>query len=144
MDLTRRKACLSLFLLSEFPPGHLNRRSLKSKTYRFEDLPSTRRKTSPTGHSGRPHAHRRATSRLTKLFWNRTPCRIRPIATWAKSCLVISTALWKSDRGKKHEAGPRVGFFCASNEEHQTCAMSGARLHSTSESPWVRGRIDGV
>jgi len=119
MDLTRRKACLSLFLLSRVSAWASQPTSLKSKTYRFEDLPINQEKdvTYRDILEGRTHTGDYLEAHETVLEPNAMPHP--PHRHVGEELFVISTGtLEVTIAGKSTKLGPGSAFFVASNEEH--------------------------
>jgi mannose-6-phosphate isomerase-like protein (cupin superfamily) len=119
MDLTRRKACLSLFLLSRVSAWAFQLTSLKSKTYRFEDLPVNREKdvTYRDILEGRTRTGDYLEAHETVLEPNAMPHP--PHRHVGEELFVISTGtLEVTISGKSTKLGPGSAFFVASNEEH--------------------------
>jgi mannose-6-phosphate isomerase-like protein (cupin superfamily) len=119
MDLTRRSACLSLILLSRVSVRASQQSSLKSKTYRFEDLPINK-ETGVTYRDileGRTRTGDYLEAHETVLEPSATPHP--PHRHVGEELFVISTGtLEVTISGKSTKLGPGSAFFVASNEEH--------------------------
>jgi len=119
MDLTRRKACLSLLLLSRATAWTSQLASLTSKTYRFEDLPVNREKqvTYRDILEGRTHTGDYLEAHETVLEPNAMPHP--PHRHVGEELFLISKGtLEVTISGKSARLGPGSAFFIASNEEH--------------------------
>ncbi len=119
MDLSRRKACFSLLLLSRFSAWASQRSSLTSKTYRFEDLPITKEKqvTYRNILEGRTHTGDYLEAHETVLEPNGMPHP--PHRHVGEELFLISAGtLEVTISGKTSRLGPGSAFFVASNEEH--------------------------
>jgi mannose-6-phosphate isomerase-like protein (cupin superfamily) len=119
MELTRRKACLSLALLSQVSAWASQLPSLKSKTYRFEDLPVEKEKEAAYRGilEGRTHTGDYLEAHETVLEPNAMP---HPPHRHAGEELFLISAgtLEVTIAGKPATLGPGSAFFIASNEEH--------------------------
>jgi len=119
MELTRRKACLSLALLSQVSAWASQLPSLKSKTYRFEDLPVEKEKEAAYRGilEGRTHTGDYLEAHETVLEPNAMPHP--PHRHAGEELFLISTGtLQVTIAGKPATLGPGSAFFIASNEEH--------------------------
>ena len=119
MELTRRKACLSLALLSQGSAWASQLPSLKSKTYRFEDLQVEKEKEAAYRGilEGRTHTGDYLEAHETVLEPNAMP---HPPHRHAGEELFLISAgtLEVTIAGKPATLGPGSAFFIASNEEH--------------------------
>jgi mannose-6-phosphate isomerase-like protein (cupin superfamily) len=119
MDLTRRKACLSLVLLSRVSAWASQLAPLASKTYRFDDLPVTREKQAAYRHilEGRTRTGDYLEAHETVLEPNAMPHP--PHRHVGEEMFLISVGtLEVTIAGKRTQLGPGSAFFVASNEEH--------------------------
>ncbi|MBI3478127.1 MAG: cupin domain-containing protein [Acidobacteria bacterium] len=119
MELTRRKACLSLALLSQVSAWASQLPSLKSKTYRFEDLAVQKEKEAAYRDilEGRTHTGDYLEAHETVLEPNAMPHP--PHRHAGEELFVISSGtLEVTIAGKPATLGPGSAFFIASNEEH--------------------------
>lgn len=119
MDLTRRNACLSLALLSRVSAWATPLPSLKSKAYRFEDLPVNKEKEATFRDilEGRTHTGDYLEAHETVLEPNAMPHP--PHRHVGEELFLISTGtLEVTISGKSTRLGPGSAFFVASNEEH--------------------------
>jgi mannose-6-phosphate isomerase-like protein (cupin superfamily) len=119
MDLTRRKACLSLALLSRVSAWASQLPPLKSKTYRFEDLPVSKEKQATFRNilEGRTHTGDYLEAHETVLEANAMPHP--PHRHVGEELFLISTGtLEVTISGKSTRLGSGSSFFVASNEEH--------------------------
>jgi mannose-6-phosphate isomerase-like protein (cupin superfamily) len=119
MKLTRRKACLSLALLTQIPAWGSPLPSLKSKTYPFSDLPVEREK--EAAYRGILEGQTRTGDYLeaheTVLLPGAMPHP--PHRHVGEELFLISTGtLEVTISGKAATLGPGSAFFMASNEEH--------------------------
>ena len=119
MNLTRRKACLSLLLLSRFSASASKLPSLKSKAYRFEDLPVEKE----TGATYRPilegHTHTGDYLEAHETVLEPNAMPHPPHRHVGEELFVISSGtLEVTIEGKSTRLGPGSAFFVASNEEH--------------------------
>src|SRR5260221_11429951 len=114
MDLNRRKACLSLILLSRVSVWASQLSSLKSKTYRFEDLPINQEKdvTYRDILEGRTHTGDYLEAHETVLEPNAMPHP--PHRHVGEELFVISTGtLEVTIAGRSTKLGPGSAFFVA-------------------------------
>ena len=119
MELTRRKACLSLLLLSRATAWASQLASLTSKTYRFEDLPVSKEKqvTYRDILGGRTHTGDYLEAHETVLEPAAMPHP--PHRHVGEELFLISNGtLEVTISGKRTRLGPGSAFFIASNEEH--------------------------
>jgi len=119
MELTRRKACLSLALLSQVSAWASQLPSLKSKTYRFEDLPVEKEKEAAYRGilEGRTHTGDYLEAHETVLEPNAMPHP--PHRHAGEELFLISTGTLQVTIAEKPATlGPGSAFFIASNEEH--------------------------
>jgi mannose-6-phosphate isomerase-like protein (cupin superfamily) len=119
MDLTRRKACLSLLLLSRVSARASQLPSLKSKAYRFEDLPVDKQKGATYRDilEGRTRTGDYLEAHETVLDPNAMPHP--PHRHVGEELFVISSGtLEVTIEGKTTKLGGGSAFFVASNEEH--------------------------
>jgi quercetin dioxygenase-like cupin family protein len=119
MELTRRKACLSLLLLSRATAWASQTASLTSKTYRFEDLPVSKEKqvTYREILEGRSHTGDYLEAHETVLEPAAMPHP--PHRHVGEELFLISKGtLEVTISGKRTRLGPGSAFFIASNEEH--------------------------
>ena len=119
MELTRRKACLSVLLLSRTMARASQLASLTSKTYRFEDLPVNKEK--QVTYRDILEGHTRTGDYLeaheTVLEPNAMPHP--PHRHVGEELFLISKGtLEVTIAGKRTQLGPGSAFFIASNEEH--------------------------
>ena len=127
MELTRRKACLSVLLLSRAMARASQLASLTSKTYRFEDLPVNNEK--QVTYRDILEGHTRAGDYLeaheTVLEPNAMPHP--PHRHVGEELFLISKGtLEVTIAGKRTQLGPGSAFFIASNEEHSICNVGSA------------------
>jgi mannose-6-phosphate isomerase-like protein (cupin superfamily) len=119
MELTRRKACLSLALLSQVSAWASQLPSLHSKTYRFEDLPVEKEKEAAYRGilEGRTHTGDYLEAHETVLEPNAMP---HPPHRHAgeELFLISGGTLEVTIAGRPATLGPGSAFFIASNEEH--------------------------
>lgn len=119
MDLTRRNACLSLALLSRLSAWASDLPALKSKTYRFDDLPVEREgKAAYRGIlEGRTRTGDYLEAHETVLEPNGMPHP--PHRHVGEELFLISSGtLEVTIAGKAATLGPGSAFFIASNDEH--------------------------
>jgi mannose-6-phosphate isomerase-like protein (cupin superfamily) len=119
MNLTRRKACLSLALLSQAAAWASQLPSLKSKAYRFEDLPVEKEKGAAYRDilEGRTHTGDYLEAHETVLEPDAMPHPAHRHV--GEELFVISSGtLEVTIEGKTTRLGPGSAFFVASNEEH--------------------------
>jgi len=119
MELTRRKACLSLLLLSRATARASQLASLTSKTYRFEDLPVNKEKqvTYRDILEGRTHTGDYLEAHETVLEPTAMPHP--PHRHVGEELFLISKGTLEiTIAGKGTRPGPGSAFFIASNEEH--------------------------
>ncbi len=119
MDLTRRKAVLSLALLSRASTWASQLPPLPSKTYRFENLPVSKEKqvTYRNILEGRTHTGDYLEAHETVLEPNAMPHPSHRHV--GEELFLISTGtLEVTISGKRTALGPGSAFFVASNEEH--------------------------
>ena len=119
MKLTRRNACLSLVLLSLISAWASQLPSLKSKTYRFEDLPVEKEKQAAYRNilEGRTRTGDYLEAHETVLEPNAMPHP--PHRHVGEELFLISSGtLEVTIAGKPSMLGPGSAFFIASNEEH--------------------------
>jgi mannose-6-phosphate isomerase-like protein (cupin superfamily) len=119
VDLTRRKACLSLVLLTQISAWASQLSLLKSKTYRFEDLPVNQEKGATYRDilEGRTRTGDYMEAHETVLEPNAMPHP--PHRHAGEELFVISTGtLEVTISGTSTKLGPGSAFFVASNEEH--------------------------
>lgn len=119
MDLSRRKACLSLALLSRISAWASQLPSLRSNTYRFDDLPIDKEK--QVTYRNILEGHTRTGDYLeaheTVLEPDAMPHP--PHRHVGEELFLISTGtLEVTISGKSTRLGPGSAFFVASNEEH--------------------------
>ena len=119
MNLTRRKAFLSLALLSRAAAWASQLPSLTSKAYRFEDLPVQKEKGATYRDilEGRTHTGDYLEAHETVLEPNAMPHPAHRHV--GEELFVISSGtLEVTIQGKTTRLGPGSAFFVASNEEH--------------------------
>jgi len=119
MELSRRKACLWLLLLSRATAWASQLASLTSKTYRFEDLPVSKEKQATYRDilEGRTHTGDYLEAHETVLEPTAMPHP--PHRHVGEELFLISTGtLEVTISGKRTKLGPGSAFFIASNEEH--------------------------
>jgi len=119
MELTRRKACLSLLLLSRATAWASQLASLTSKTYPFEELPVNKEKQVTYRHilEGHTHTGDYLEAHETVLEPNALPHP--PHRHIGEELFLISKGtLEVTISGKSTRLGPGSAFFIASNEEH--------------------------
>lgn len=119
MNLTRRKAFLSIALLSRVTAWAAQLPSLKSRAYRFEDLPVDKQKEATYRDilEGRTHTGDYFEAHETVLEPNAMPHPAHRHA--GEELFVISSGtLEVTIEGKTTRLGPGSAFFVASNEEH--------------------------
>jgi mannose-6-phosphate isomerase-like protein (cupin superfamily) len=119
MELTRRNACLSLALLSRISAWAAELPSLKSKAYRFEDLPVEKEeRVAYRGIlEGRTHTGDYLEAHETVLQPDATPHPSHH-HVGEELFLISSGMLEVTIAGKASKLGPGSAFFIASNEEH--------------------------
>jgi mannose-6-phosphate isomerase-like protein (cupin superfamily) len=119
VELTRRKACLSLLLISQMNARAAEFPSLKSKAYRFEDLTATKedKATYRDILEGRTRTGDYLEVHETVLEANAMPHP--PHRHVGEELFLISKGtLEVTISGKQSRLGPGSAFFIASNEEH--------------------------
>jgi mannose-6-phosphate isomerase-like protein (cupin superfamily) len=119
MKLTRRKAFLSIALLSRVSAWAAQLPSLKSKAYRFEDLPTQKEKDATFRDilEGRTHTGDYLEAHETVLEPHAMPHPAHRHV--GEELFVISSGtLEVTIEGKTTKLGPGSAFFVASNEEH--------------------------
>jgi mannose-6-phosphate isomerase-like protein (cupin superfamily) len=119
MKLTRRKAFLSIALLSRVTAWATQLPSLKSKAYRFEDLPVDKQKEATYRDilEGRTRTGDYLEAHETVLEPNAMPHPAHRHV--GEELFVISSGtLEVTLEGKTTKLGPGSAFFVASNEEH--------------------------
>jgi mannose-6-phosphate isomerase-like protein (cupin superfamily) len=119
MELTRRRACLSLLLFSQATAWASQQASLASKTYRFEDLPVNKEKQAAYRHilEGRTHTGDYLEAHETVL----EPAAMPHPAhrhVGEELFLISKGTLEVTISGNRTRLGPGSAFFIASNEEH--------------------------
>ena len=118
MKLTRRRACLSVLLVSQAVWAS-QPASLSSKTYRFEDLPVNKEKQATYRDilEGRTHTGDYLEAHETVLEPNAMPHP--PHRHVGEELFLISKGtLEVTISGNRTRLGPGSAFFIASNEEH--------------------------
>lgn len=119
MNLTRRKAVLSIALLSRITAWASQLPSLKSKAYRFEDLPVDKQKEATYRDilEGRTRTGDYLEAHETVLEPNAMPHPAHRHV--GEELFVISSGtLEVTIEGKTTRLGPGSAFFVASNEQH--------------------------
>ena len=119
MNLTRRKAFLSIALLGRVTAWAAQLPSLKSKAYRFEDLPVDKQKEATYRDilEGRTRTGDYLEAHETVLEANAMPHPAHRHV--GEELFVISSGtLEVTIEGKTTRLGPGSAFFVASNEEH--------------------------
>ena len=119
MNVTRRKACLALALLSRVSAWASPLPSLKSKAYRFEDLPVDKDQGATYRDilEGSTRTGDYLEAHETVLEPNAMPHP--PHRHLGEELFVISSGtLEVTIEGKTTRLGPGSAFFVASNEEH--------------------------
>jgi mannose-6-phosphate isomerase-like protein (cupin superfamily) len=119
LNITRRNACLSLALLSRVAAWSSELPSLKSKAYRFEDLPVEREKDAAYRDilEGRTHTGDYLEAHETVLEPNAMPHPAHR-HVGEELFLISSGKLEVTIAGKASTLGPGSAFFVASNEVH--------------------------
>ena len=119
MELTRRRACLSVALLSGLSSWAKDLPSLPSKTFLFEDLPVEKEEHAVYRDilEGRTHTGDYLEAHETVLQPNAMPHP--PHRHIGEELFLISSgSLEVTIAGKTRQLGPGSAFFIASNEEH--------------------------
>jgi quercetin dioxygenase-like cupin family protein len=119
MKLTRRRACLSVLLVSQATVWASQPASLSSKTYRFEDLPVNKEKQATYRDilEGHTHTGDYLEAHETVLEPNAMPHP--PHRHVGEELFLISKGtLEVTISGNRTRLGHGSAFFIASNEEH--------------------------
>lgn len=119
MDLTRRKACLSLALLSRLSVWASQAPSLMSKAYRFEDLPVDKEKEATYRDILRGSTHTGDSLEVHETVLEPNAMPHPPHHHVHEELFLISTGtLEVTISGKSTKLTPGSAVFVASNEEH--------------------------